>query len=114
MALLGPDQLDAVARLFRVLAEPTRLAILQELRRDPRSVNDLVDALADFDAKQANVSKQLGILFDAGLLDRERSGNCVVYSIREPAIFELCEIVCGKLKRDAEKQYAAFAGKPRR
>lgn len=111
MAALKPDQLDAVARFFRVLAEPTRLAILQELRRDPRTVGDLVESLG---AKQANVSKQLGILFDAGLLDRERSGNCVVYSIREPAIFELCEIVCGKLKRDAEKQYAAFAGKPRR
>jgi DNA-binding transcriptional ArsR family regulator len=111
MAVLSTAQLDAVARLFRVLAEPTRLAILQELRRDPRSVNELVESLG---AKQANVSKQLGILFDAGLLDRERSGNCVVYSIREPAIFELCEIVCGKLKRDAERQYAAFAGKPRR
>ncbi len=111
MAVLKPDQLAAVARLFRVLAEPTRLAILQELRRDSRAVNDLVDALG---AKQANVSKQLGLLFDAGLLDRERTGNRVVYSIREPMIFELCELVCGKLKRDAERQYAAFAGKPRR
>jgi DNA-binding transcriptional ArsR family regulator len=111
MAVLKPDQLDAVARLFRVLAEPTRLAILQELRRDPRTVNELVESLG---AKQANVSKQLGILFDAGLLDRQRSGNCVVYSIREPAIFELCEIVCGKLKRDAKRQYAAFASLPRR
>ncbi len=111
MAALKPDQLDAVARFFRVLAEPTRLAILQELRRNPRTVNELVESLG---AKQANVSKQLGILFDAGLLDRKRSGNSVVYSIREPAIFELCEIVCGKLKRDAEKRYAAFAGKPRR
>ena len=111
MAALKPDQLDAVARFFRVLAEPTRLAILQELRRDPLTVGDLVVAL---DAKQANVSKQLGILFDAGLLDRERSGNSVVYSIREPVIFELCDIVCGKLKRDAERQYAAFAGKPHR
>lgn len=111
MAALKPDQLDAVARVFRVLAEPTRLAILQELRRKPRTVNELVESLG---AKQANVSKQLGILFDGGLLDRERSGNCVVYSIREPAIFKLCAIVCGKLKRDAERQYAAFAGKPRR
>ncbi|MBL8866445.1 MAG: winged helix-turn-helix transcriptional regulator [Planctomycetia bacterium] len=111
MAALKPDQLDAVARVFRVLAEPTRLAILQELRRKPRTVNELVESLG---AKQANVSKQLGILFDAGLLDRERSGNCVVYSIREPAIFELCEIVCGKLQRNARRQYATFAGKPRR
>lgn len=101
MAKLSSAQIDAVAKLFRVLAEPSRLEILQELRRQPRTVGELVETLH---AKQANISKQLGILFDADLLNRQRSGNCIVYSIREPAIFKLCEIVCGKLRRDAKKQ----------
>lgn len=111
MASLGADQLEAVARLFRVLAEPTRLAVLQELQGGPLSVGELVESLG---AKQANASKQLGILFDAGLLNREREGNVVRYSIREPMIFELCELVCGKLRRDAERQLAAFGGKAKR
>lgn len=111
MAALGADQLGAVARLFRVLAEPTRLILLQELKGGARSVSELVEAIG---AKQANVSKQLGILFEAGLLSREREGNVVRYSIREPVIFELCELVCGKLRRDAERQLAAFGGKPKR
>jgi DNA-binding transcriptional ArsR family regulator len=98
---LDRGSLEAVARLFGVLAEPTRLEILQSLRDGPRSVSDLVESLG---AKQANVSKQLGILHAAGLLSRERDGNVVRYSIAEPMIFELCELVCGKLRRDAERQ----------
>jgi DNA-binding transcriptional ArsR family regulator len=110
-ATLGREQLEAVAALFGVLAEPTRLAILQALRGGGRSVGSLVDEL---DARQANISKQLGILYAAGLLARERHGNEVHYSIREPMIFELCELVCGKLRRDAERQVNAFRPRPGR
>jgi ArsR family transcriptional regulator len=102
---LDENQLDAVSRLFGVLAEPTRLAILHELKDAPRPVGELVEALG---AKQANVSKQLGILHSAGLLDRRREGSQVIYSIREPMIFELCGLVCGKLRRDAEQRARLF------
>lgn len=108
---LGREQLEAVARLFRILSEPTRLEILQALKEKAASVSELVERL---EAKQANVSKQLGILYAAGLLDRERHGSEVHYSIRESMIFDLCELVCGKLRRDAERQVAAFAGEPQR
>lgn len=108
---LDRGSLEAVARLFAVLAEPTRLAILQELKGGPRSVSELVGRLG---AKQANVSKQLGILHAAGLLARERDGNLVRYSIAEPMIFELCELVCGKLRRDAERQLEALGAVPKR
>jgi DNA-binding transcriptional ArsR family regulator len=108
---LGREQLVAVANLFGVLAEPTRLAILQALRAGGRSVGSLVDEL---DARQANISKQLGVLHTAGLLARERHGNEVHYSIRDAMIFELCELVCGKLRRDAERQAEAFRPRLRR
>lgn len=102
---LDREQLDAVARLFQVLAEPTRLGIVQSLKESPRSVGELVDAL---EAKQANVSKQLGVLHDAGLLARKRQGNQVIYSVCEPMIFDLCDLVCGKLRRDAERRLKLF------
>ena len=92
--------LEKVARLFDVLAEPTRLAILQKLKQGPHSVKELVLAL---EAKQANISKQLGILLEAGLVQRERQGGLAVYSIGESMIFELCQLVCDKLRRDAER-----------
>lgn len=104
--MLDRKQLEAVAELFGVLAEPTRLEILQALQEGPRPVGDLVDTLG---AKQANVSKQLGTLYDAGLLDRQRQGTQIFYSIREPLIFELCGLVCRKLKQDADAQAQLFA-----
>ncbi len=93
--------LEAVARMFQVLSEATRLQILQALKDGPRTVSELVETLG---AKQANVSKQLGILFDAGLVSRERLGNQVVYSVKETMVFDLCHVVCHKLQRDAEQQ----------
>lgn len=108
---LDRDSLEAVARLFGALAEPTRLALLQELKAGPRAVGELVEVLG---AKQANVSKQLGTLYAAGLVARAREGTVVRYSIAEPMIFELCELVCGKLRRDAERQLAALGGGAKR
>lgn len=108
---LDRNSLETVARLFGVLAEPTRLEILQALRASPLSVSALVGVLG---AKQANVSKQLGVLHAAGLLWRERDGNVVNYGIAEPMIFDLCELVCGKLRRDAERQLDALGGAKKR
>jgi DNA-binding transcriptional ArsR family regulator len=101
--LLDQHQLKAVAILFDLLAEPTRLDILQNLKKAPLSVGQIVDAT---NAKQSNISKQLGILHDAGLLKRERQGNLIFYSIAEPMIFDLCALVCGKLRKDAVSQLA--------
>jgi DNA-binding transcriptional ArsR family regulator len=108
---LDRNSLETVARLFGVLSEPTRLEILQMLRHGPLSVSELV---AELDAKQANVSKQLGILYSAGLLARKRDGNLVLYSIAEPMIFQLCDLVRGKIRRDAERQLAALGQARRR
>jgi ArsR family transcriptional regulator len=103
--MLEREQLEAVAGTFAVLAEPTRLAILQRLKGGPCSVGTLV---TDLGLRQANVSKQLGLLQDAGLVARRRDGNFVIYSIAEPMIFDLCELVCSKLKRDFERQAKMF------
>jgi DNA-binding transcriptional ArsR family regulator len=111
-AVAGLDlaSLSQVARVFAVLAEPTRLQILQALAAGPLYVGELVERLG---ARQANVSKQLGILHQAGLVERERHGALVRYAIGEPLIFELCSLVCGKLRRDAEARIAALPPEPR-
>jgi len=96
--------LEKIAGFFKLFAEPTRLAILQQLRTGPASVNQLVEALP---TSQANVSKQLKTLYDAGLLNREQRGNQVIYSIGEELVFELCELVCEKLNREAQAAGAA-------
>lgn len=98
---LSPDALTRVAGMFSLFAEPARLAILQELQDSPLCVNDLVGRL---ELSQAHVSRQLQILHEGGLLDRERQGTQAFYSIADPIVFRLCEEVCGKLGRDARAE----------
>ena len=98
-------QLTVVARLFAVLSEPSRLVLLQALHDGPLSVNELVEASG---MKQANVSKQLSILHDHRLVKRERVGTSVHYQIADPMVFSLCDLVCGKIKRDAQSAAAVF------
>ena len=98
-------QLAAVARLFAVLSESSRLALLQALHDGPLTVNELVEASG---MKQANVSKQLAILHDHHLLKRERDGTSIRYEIADPMVFSLCNLVCGKMAKDAKCAAAVF------
>jgi DNA-binding transcriptional ArsR family regulator len=89
---------ELIAQRFRVIGEPTRIRILDALRDGPRTVNELTETLG---GTQQNVSKHLGVLAQAGVVGRERDGNHVRCSIADPSVFELCEIVCGGLRRQA-------------
>ena len=97
---LDSIQLERVATLFRAFAEATRLAIVQELKSGELSVSEIVDNLT---TSQANVSKQLKLLYDAGIVSRRKQGTQVLYQIADPMVFELCSLVCDKLNRDAVK-----------
>lgn len=105
---MTPAQLEVVASLFAVLSEPSRLRILRHLQDGPASVGEVVDAL---DLKQANASKQLGLLHDAGVLAREQHGLRVIYSIAMPLVFDLCELVCGGVAEQAEARAKVLKAK---
>ncbi len=98
-------QLEAVARLFGVLSEPSRLILLQALHEGPLTVGELVETCG---MKQANVSKHLGVLHNHHLVKRQREGISVRYEIADPMIFSLCNLVCGKMKRDIKCAVALF------
>jgi DNA-binding transcriptional ArsR family regulator len=106
MAKSNRASLEKIAASFRALSEPTRLAILQELKEGPRTVNQLVDAL---DLSQANVSKQLSILRDAGFLSREQKGTSAYYSISDDMVMELCALVCDRLNKRALANLETFS-----
>lgn len=97
---LDASQLERVAQLFKAFAEPTRLAILQELKSGSRTVGDVVEAIG---TSQANVSKQLRILREAGVVHQEKQGTSVHCSIADPVVFELCQLVCEKINRDVAR-----------
>jgi DNA-binding transcriptional ArsR family regulator len=88
--------IELVAQRFRVLGEPMRIKLLDQLREGDATVGELQHALG---ASQQNVSKHLGILHAAGMVSRAKEGNQVRYSISDPSVFELCDQVCGSLRR---------------
>ena len=94
--LLNDAQLEQAARLFGILSDPSRLRIIKLLMAGPTTVNDLVEQLG---LKQGSVSKQLGILYDARLLARERDGNFIRYTIADPILEPLCKLVCERIER---------------
>ena len=91
---------ELIAQRFRVIGEPMRIRILDALRDGPLTVNELTRRLG---GTQQNVSKHVGVLAQAGVVNRERAGNHVRCSIADPSVFELCDIVCGGLRRQASE-----------
>jgi DNA-binding transcriptional ArsR family regulator len=93
---LDRSSLDRLAKIFTAFSDTTRLVLLQELTRGPKNVNELIDAAG---TTQANVSRQLKILHQAGLLSREQSGLFVIYSIADSMVLEMCNVACRKLNQ---------------
>ncbi|HEV2398886.1 MAG TPA: metalloregulator ArsR/SmtB family transcription factor [Candidatus Sulfotelmatobacter sp.] len=96
--MINDKIIELVARRFQVLGEPCRLRILNALQSGAMTVSQIVEHL---DGNQPNISKHLQILFDAGLVGRKRSGNSIFYSIADPVVFRLCELVCRSTARQA-------------
>ncbi len=108
-----PDEaLAQVASYFQALSEPTRLQILNFLRQRERSVGELAQLCG---YSSANISRHLALLTQRGLVARESRGNSAIYSIADPSVYALCDLVCGSLARQFERaavERAAFVTPP--
>lgn len=102
---LSPAAIDLVAERFRTLGEPMRLRLLDALRHGERAVGHLVEETG---AGQANVSKHLQILHAAGFVTRRREGTTVYYTLADPTVFQLCDLVCGRVEAGLEAKRKAL------
>lgn len=103
-----PDGLiEVIAQRFRVLGEPMRIKLLDAISQAPSTVSELVQVTG---ASQQNVSKHLGVLAQAGMVERSKRGNNVVYSIADDSLYVLCEVVCGGLRDQVEELGALLRG----
>lgn len=93
-ACLSDDGIESMAMYFRALSEPMRLRILSALRSGPVSVGDMAVRVQ---SSQANISRHLAHLKQQGFVIRQHQGNNVYYEVADPAVYELCDIVCGQL-----------------
>ncbi len=107
-----PAILAAVADYFKVLSEGSRLQILACLKSGAMNVMEIGEVTG---LGQANLSKHLKVLTQAGILSRQPKGTSAYYEIADPIIFELCEIACDRVSQRVLQQaesLKAFRGKP--
>lgn len=88
--------IEALAERFQLLADPTRLRLLNELHTAGElSVGDLVDRL---EISYATASKQLSLLRAHRTVARRREGTRNFYRITDPSLEEVCTVVCRSLR----------------
>jgi len=96
----GTHLLEKIAENLRAMADPTRLRILHFLQFEERCVTDI---LAEVGGSQANVSKHLGVLRQAGLVECRKEGVNNYYSIADETVFVICRSVCDSLERQIQR-----------
>lgn len=94
----GKEQLEElfeeVANYFSLLCEPTRLKILYAVCNGERSVGEVV---TEVESTQANVSRQINMLYRAKILARRKDGTQVYYRIADEKTLQMCKTVCGQI-----------------
>ena len=97
-----PDTLfEPIADRLRLLADATRLRILNVLREGESSVVQIVGKVG---ASQPNVSRHLALLLRAGLVTRRPQGREVHYRLVDPFVDQICEAICGSLRAHVDRQ----------
>jgi ArsR family transcriptional regulator len=89
---LGDDEADAAARLFKALADPARIKIVNLLARSAEPVC-ACEFMPTLGLAQATVSHHLKKLTDAGLLEREQRGKWAYFSLNPDASSRLERLV---------------------
>ncbi len=88
--------IERVADRFRLLSDPTRLRLLNELHAGGElTVGELVERL---EISYATASKQLAMLRAHGTVARRREGTRIFYRIIDPSLDEVCNVVCRSLR----------------
>ena len=96
---LSAAALDLIAARFRALSEPMRLRILNLLMQDECTVGQLVELTG---SSQANISKHVALLRDAGMVGTRKEGLSSYCYIADPIVNELCEMMCSRLREEME------------
>jgi len=82
----GRPLAEAKADLFKALAHPARIRVLELLAEDEQTVGALADATG---LELSHLSQQVSVLRRAGIVDSRRAGNNVICSLRDPQTAEL-------------------------
>ena len=93
------------ARVAKALAHESRLMIIDALREREMCVCDLVELVG---SDQSTVSKHLGILKNAGIVDDRREGNKVFYSLKTPCVLNFFQCAVEVIRSSLKEQISAL------
>jgi DNA-binding transcriptional ArsR family regulator len=105
---LTPELLELISERFKALAEPARLHILDALRGGEKTVSELMEETG---LGQANASKHLQLLHGLGFVERRKEGLYVYYRLADDSVFQLCDIMCGRLVEEAQLRSELLASR---
>jgi len=101
MNKIDKKKYEAKAKILKALAHPTRLWMAEQLADGERCVCEFVDVI---DADFSTISKHLTILKQAGIIEDDKRGKQVFYSLKVPCILNFMHCVEAVIKSNAESQ----------
>lgn len=92
---------DVMSEVFKAIAHPTRLLIIEELGKQKRCVSEITEMVG---ADTSTVSKHLALMKSAGIITNEKLGNQVFYSLRVICILNLINCVESAIESHAKEK----------
>jgi ArsR family transcriptional regulator len=104
--MVSLDELELLhANICQALGDPKRIQILYALAKEPCNVSALAESLA---TPQPSISRHLTVLRERGLVNTERHGNTVVYSVADLRIIEVLDVMRQLLRDLIAKRAKTF------
>jgi DNA-binding transcriptional ArsR family regulator len=98
--------LELKAEVLKVLAQPTRLKILELLRNGERCICEIVPAI---NGEQSNISKHISLMQKCHLITTRKDGVKVMVNVKDPRVFEILDKVSAILKNQMKEQEKLLA-----
>ena len=96
-------RLEFGAAIFKALAHPARLAVVQRLAEGPQCVRELTELVG---SDMSTVSRHLGVLKNAGVVLGEKRGNLVVYRLQCPCMIEFLDCIESAVRESVKNRTA--------
>ncbi len=87
------EEINNLARVFKILSEPSRLKIIRSISGEEKCVNTVSEETGLF---QPNVSKHLKTLEKSKIVSSRVQGLFKYYIVTDPTILEICSRICHK------------------
>ena len=98
--------LELKADVLKALAQPTRLKILECLRKGERCICEIIPAI---NGEQSNISRHISMMQKNHLITTRKDGVKVMVKVRDPRIFDILDQVSMILKQQVQEQKKLLA-----